>query len=97
MLLNLLKEILKSIASYYLNLTHPRFRGLYYSNDGVFLVYIESLGNYVCFLSLHNMSDKFLDKQVFINDILENKIKLVESLPYDVYKTCLAQYRKLDN
>lgn len=96
MLLNPLKEILRSIASYYLNFTHPRFRGLYYNNDGTFLVYIESIGHYICFLSLHNMSDKFIDKQVFINGMLEDKVKFVESLPYDVYKTCLAQYRKLD-
>lgn len=81
-----------------LNPKHPRKRYVYAVTTGAFvgelLVYMEDAGEEHSFLSLPDMRIRTIPKDKFILGIKEHIVDIVEMLPNDVYKICIAQYKK---
>ena len=61
---------------------------------GEFLVYIETKGNDICFLSLPKMINKKISKEDVQFAMSQDIIEYQESLPGHVKSVCLEQYQK---
>lgn len=77
---------------------HPKKKYIYAVTGGKYLgellVFIESdnINNY--FLSLPEMHVREIPSDKFKFGLNENIVDIVEKLPSDIYKVCIAQYNK---
>ena len=81
----------------YLNMAHPRRRGIYAVTGGTymgeFFVYIEEDTDFI-FLSLPDMAVRNIPKEKF-QFAIDNKIlDPTGLLPRHIFNVCLEQYRK---
>ena len=61
---------------------------------GEFLVYIETKGGHLMFLSLPDMKVRNISESDVESGLDDNILDKVESLPDDVFTVCKAQYYK---
>jgi len=77
-------------------LNKPKPRNIYAATSGQylgeFLVYIESVGEVCCFLSLPDMKVRKILKNTMFEQIETGVLDKVERLPCDVFLLCCEQY-----
>jgi hypothetical protein len=77
---------------------HPQIRYVYAVTAGAFLgellVYMETITDNHCFLSLPTMTVRQVPVDKFALGIKENIVDVVEKIPAKVYNVCKLQYNK---
>lgn len=79
----------------------PQPRNAYAIEHGVyvgeFFVFIERVKDVFYFLSLPKMEFREVSKQDYTTGVRDKIIVFTEKIPHQVYKTCVAQYKKVKN